>query len=194
MVKILAASDIHGSYSIMDSLAKKATKHNVDLVILAGDINGNITGTDKILNPFIREGKKVLFIPGNWDSTEEHEVLQRKAKSIHNYYVTYDGVGIVGFGSPDMKFKHTKDDFFKMKAQFERMDQRKKIFVSHLHAKGTKAEFSGLEGDEMIRKVVEEFQPDLLLSGHIHEAEGIEGKIGNTNVFQLGRSGKIFEI
>jgi len=66
--------------------------------------------------------------------------------------------------------------------------------VSHLHAAGTKAEFSGIPGDEVVREAIDEFKPDLLIAAHIHESEGIEDKIGGTRVVQVGRRGKIIEV
>ena len=45
-----------------------------------------------------------------------------------------------------------------------------------------------------MRKAVEKFKPDLLISAHIHEAEGIEDVVGKTRVVQVGRRGKIIEI
>ena len=56
-------------------------------------------------------------------------------------------------------------------------DLERKIMVSHLNAAGTKSEFSGVEGSKGIRKAIEELQPDVFLSGHIHEAEGLSEKI-----------------
>ena len=70
----------------------------------------------------------------------------------------------------------------------------KKIMVSHIHAAGTKAEFSGFEGSTAVRKAVKEFQPDILLQGHIHEAEGLFEKIGKTKVYNVGRKGRIIEL
>jgi len=66
--------------------------------------------------------------------------------------------------------------------------------VSHLHAADTKAEFSGIKGSRGIRKAIEQFQPDLFLSGHIHEAEGLSEKIGKTKVISIGKKGRIIEI
>ena len=73
-------------------------------------------------------------------------------------------------------------------------DMKKKIMISHIHAKGTKSEFSGFEGSSALRRAIEEFQPDIFLSGHIHEAEGLEEKIGKTKVISVGKKGKIIEI
>jgi len=73
-------------------------------------------------------------------------------------------------------------------------DLEKKIMVSHMHAAGTKSEFSGFKGSEALRHAIKEFKPDLFISGHIHEAEGIEEKIGKTKVISVGRRGRIIEI
>ena len=73
-------------------------------------------------------------------------------------------------------------------------DARKKIMVTHMHALGSKSEFSGFEGSSGIRKAIEKLQPDIFIHSHIHEAEGIEEKIGKTRVINVGRKGRILEI
>jgi Icc-related predicted phosphoesterase len=193
-LKILAAGDLHGSLDIAKKLAEKGKKEKVDLVILAGDIYGYTKGEAGILEPFRKAKQKVVFIPGNLDFDEECEMLNREGKNIHNYYVTYGGVGIAGIGNPNMKMRLEEEDLSAIKRNFDRIKPAKRILVSHLHAEGTKAEFSGFRGDEIIKKAVHDFKPDLLISAHIHEAEGIEDKIGKTKVIQVGRKGKILEI
>ena len=63
-----------------------------------------------------------------------------------------------------------------------------------MHAQGTKSELSGWEGSRSIRKAIEQFKPDILIHSHIHEAEGIEDKIGKTKIINVGRKGKIIEL
>ena len=75
-------------------------------------------------------------------------------------------------------------------------DAKKKIMVTHVHPTGTKMEkfthvFPGSKG---VQKAIERFKPDILLCSHVHEAEGIEEKIGNTLVINVGKKGKIIEI
>ena len=193
-LKILAAGDLHGSVESARKLSKKALDEKVDLVVLAGDIYGYGEGDKNILESFEKVGKKVVFVPGNCDFDEERVVLAKKGRDIHNYYVTYKDVGIAGIGSPNWKLSLDDGDLVSIKKNFERMKPAKKILVSHLHARGTKAEFSGIPGDDILRKAVEDFKPDLLISAHIHEGEGIEDKIGKTRVVQVGRRGKILEI
>jgi uncharacterized protein len=195
--KILAAGDFHGDANVTKKLAEKASKEKVDLVILTGDITSPID-TKNLLKPFIDKEKRVVFVPGNWDSTETINFLSQLygIKNVGDHYVKYDDVGIFGIGSPDwqMELDETKT-FNKLKKDFEKIkDLEKKIMVSHLHAAGTKSEFSGVAGSSALRKAIETFQPDIFISGHIHEGEGLYEKIGKTRVFNVGKSGKIIEI
>ena len=196
-LKILAASDIEGDSDASKRLAKKAEKEKVDLVILAGDLTGMLE-TQNIIKPFREVGKRVIFVPGNHDSSETAEVLSRLygVKDVGEHYVNYGDVGIFGIGSPDwqMELKEEKT-FKKLKKEFEKIkDLEHQIMVSHIHAADTKAEFSGFKGSTALRKAIEEFQPDIFISGHIHEAEGLSEKIGRTKVYNVGKKGKIINI
>jgi len=193
-LRILAAGDLHGDLGIAKKLSAKAKRSKVDLVVLAGDIYGYNEGDEGILNPFRAAGQKVVFVPGNCDFDKECKILEKEGKNIHDYYVTYGGVGIAGIGSPNWKLSLEDENLEKIKRNFDRMKPAKRILVSHLHAEGTAAEFSGIPGEKVLRKAVKEFKPDLLISAHIHEAEGIEDKIGKTRVVQVGRRGKVIEI
>ncbi|MFH1452273.1 MAG: metallophosphoesterase [archaeon] len=193
-LRILAAADLHGNLDIAERLSQKARKEKVDLVVLAGDLNGTMQGDGSILEPFVRANQKVLFVPGNWENETEEMLLKTRGKSIDNYYVSYGDVGIAGIGSRNWKFSLDEGDFEKIKRNFLRMKPSKKVLVSHLHAKDLKFERFGFYGDEVLRRAVEDVQPDLLISAHIHEIEGMEDKIGKTRVVQVGRKGTVLEI
>ena len=45
-----------------------------------------------------------------------------------------------------------------------------------------------------VKKAIDRFKPDILLCSHVHEAEGIEEKIGSTTVINVGKKGKIIEL
>jgi len=195
-LKILAAGDLHGDSKVAEELAKRAKKEKVDLVILNGDITG-LVETRNIIKPFKDRNEKVIFVPGNWDDEETATVLSKLygIKNIDNYYVKYKDVGIFGAGDARTIWRSEKDTFNRLKKNFDKIKNlEKKIMVTHMHAAGTKSELSGFPGNEGIRKAVEKLQPDLLISGHIHELEGVEEKIGKTKVINVGRKGKIIEI
>ena len=197
--KILAASDFHGDSVAAERLAKKAKKEKVDLIILAGDIIG-MSDTDNLLKPFTDRGEKVVFVPGNWDSSETARFLSKLygVKNIGEHYVMYGDVGIFGVGSPDWQLELDENKSFKkLKKEFEgikKQNLEKTIMVSHLNPADTKTEFSGIAGSKAVKKAIKEFQPDIFLSGHIHEAEGLTEKVGKTKLFSIGKKGKIIEI
>lgn len=195
--KILAASDFHGDSNASKRLSEKAEKENVDLVILAGDITGLIE-SENILKPFADKKQKVIFVPGNWESSETADFLSKLygIKNVGEHYVKYKDIGIFGIGSPDWQMDIDNNKTFKkLKKDFEKIkDLEKKIMVSHINPAGTKSEFSGIAGSKEIRRAIEEFQPDIFISGHIHEAEGITEKIGKTHIINVGKKGSIIEI
>ena len=195
--KILAAGDFHGDTSISKKLAEKAAKEKVDLVVLTGDITSPID-TKNLLKPFIDRGEKVVFVPGNWDSTKTINFLSQLygIKNLGEHHVKYDNVGIFGIGSPDWQLELDDEKTYeKLRKDFELIKNlEKKIMVSHIHAAGTKSELSGVAGSNALRRAIEKFQPDIFLSGHIHEGEGLYEKIGKTRVFNVGRKGTIIEL
>ena len=44
-------------------------------------------------------------------------------------------------------------------------------------------------GSTGVRRAVEKFKPDILLCSHVHEAEGLEEKIGKTKIINVGKKG-----
>ncbi len=198
-LKILAAADIHGDSTTSRKLAKLAAKEKVDLVLLCGDLTMFDKDSKNLIKPFKDKKLKLLLLPGNHDSFATAEFLAEfyGVTNIHGYSAQYEGVGIFGcgaatFGLSRMTEKQIWDSLEKAHKGIKGL--KKKIMVTHTHPRGTKAEFSGFKGSKSIRRAIEKFKPDLVLSGHIHEAEGIEEKIGKTKVINVGRKGKIIEI
>ena len=196
--KILAAGDIHGDTGLVKRLAERAKKENVDLVILAGDITLADETPKNIIGPFIKAKKKVLLIPGNHESFATTDFLAEMypdTKNIHGYAIKHKDLGIFGAGGA-LEFNTSEKQLFETlkKGNDNLKNIRKKIMVTHMHPKGSKAEIFGFKGSNAIKKAVEKFKPDLLISAHIHEAGGLEEKIGNTRIINVSRNPAIFEI
>ena len=66
--------------------------------------------------------------------------------------------------------------------------------VTHIHPLGSKTEMFGFEGSKAVKDAIEKFHPDILIHSHIHEAGGIEEKIEKTQVINVSRKEKVFEI
>jgi len=202
-MRILASGDIHGDTNLAERLAKRAEDEKVDLVILCGDLTNFESSTKNIVGPFRKRGKKVLLIPGNHESVATADFLAEVygASNIHGYSVVYDNVGIFGAGGatnvgPVMPI--TEDEMFNLlkKGNQKIKDIKTKIMVTHMHPKGSTMEkFSSfVPPSSAIRKAIDEFRPNILLCSHVHEAEGIEEKIGNTLVINVGKKGKIIDV
>lgn len=200
MTKILAIGDIHGDTGLVKRLAEKAVKENVDLVILAGDLTFAEKSTKDLIGPFIKAKKQVLLIPGNHESMATIDFLTKmypNTKNIHGYSFKKDNLGIFGAGSADIGINMIKDseifDLLK-KGHEDVKNSEKQIMVTHMHPQGSKAEFSGFPGSKAIRKAIKEFQPNILITAHIHEATGIEEQMWKTKVINVSKKEKIFEI
>jgi Icc-related predicted phosphoesterase len=199
-LKILAAGDFHGDTSLAKKLADQAEKENVSLVILNGDIveEDRIQG---IIGPFVQKKQRVLMVPGNHETIATADFLAEmyNITNLHGYAVKYKDVGIFGCGGADVGLTQLTDDeiFDTLKKGFEKVkDSPKKIMVTHIHPADSMMEnFSQfVKGSKGLTRAIKEFQPDILICGHVHEAEGIEEKIGKTLVLNVGKKGKIIEI
>ncbi len=198
--KILAVGDIHGDTGLVKKLADKAVKENVDLVILAGDLTFLDGSTKNLIKPFAKAKKQVLLLHGNHEGIETINFLSEMysgTKNLHGYSTIINDVGIFGAGGADFGIDPMDEKSFKEfigKSHDKIKNLNKKILVTHMHPRGTKAEFSGFKGSKSIRKAIEKYQPDIAIFSHIHEAGGIEEKIGKTRIINVSRHPKIIDI
>jgi len=200
-MKILASGDIHGDTSQVRKLAEKAKKEKVDLVVLCGDLTQSEQSTQGIIDPFVKNKQKVMLIPGNHESFATADFLAELygVKNLHGYSVKYKDIGFFGCGGANVGPHRLSEEeiYATLKKAHEGIKAAKtKVLVSHVHPEGTLMEkfthfFPGSVG---LRKAIDVFKPDIVLCSHVHEAEGIEEKIGSTKVINVGKSGKIIDI
>lgn len=198
-LRILAAADIHGQSKIAVKLARKAEKEDVDVVVLCGDIMG-FSETKNIIKPFKEKNKKVIIIPGNWDSFASADFLAELygVQNAHGYSMKCGDVGFFGAGGAEgpgpgrVSDKELLETLKKAHSGLKGIE--KKIMITHMHPADALSEVSGIPGSAAIAKAIAQFKPDILIHGHIHEAEGIEEIIGKTKVINVGKSGTIIEI
>ncbi len=202
-MKILAFGDIHSDKRKAKELADQAKREKVDLVILTGDITYN-NEVEGIIGPFAKHGIKVLMIHGNHESHHTLDLLESmydNAKSIHGKYHIQDYIGFFGAGGADCyPIPTSESEIEKMldKAHGELVKKgkniSKKVLVSHQHPRGSNSEFSGFAGSKSVRRAIEKFQPEIALFSHIHEASGMEDKIGKSRLLNVSRRGFIIDI
>lgn len=200
-MRILAFGDIHGDTGLAKKLAERAEKEKVDLVVLCGDITMGEISTANIIGPFIKKKKKVILIPGNHETVATADFLAElyDAVNLHGYSIKHKDIGLFGCGGANIGlFQLGEKEIFKLleKGYKGIRDAKKKIMITHVHPTGTLMErftkiFPGSSG---IRKALDKFKPDILLCSHVHEAEGIEEKVGKTRIINVGKKGKIIDI
>ena len=199
-LKILATGDFHSDISLAQRLAKKAVEEDVDLIILNGDIVEE-EKTEGIVGPFAATRKKVFLVPGNHESAATIDFLAEMYGSInlHGYSARQGDVGLFGCGGANIGLTPVSDEeiFALLKRGYEKIkDLPKKIMVTHIHPSGTTMEkFSHfVQGSKGLRRAIETFKPDIVICGHVHEAEGIEEMVGKSLVINVGKKGKVIEI
>lgn len=198
-MKILALSDIHGDQRFMQQMAKKGKEHEVDLVVLAGDLADHSGNIDGLVGPLKAEGLDVAIIPGNHEGLAKTNFLIKKydAKSLHGYVIQKGDVGIFGCGYADVGIHQLEEhEFFEtLKQAHEQIkDAKHKIMVSHVQPSESMIGLGMFPGSSGVRKAVEEFQPAIHICGHIHETHGMEEKIGETRVLNVGKTGTLIEV
>ncbi|OIO65100.1 hypothetical protein AUJ68_04110 [Candidatus Woesearchaeota archaeon CG1_02_57_44] len=200
-MRILAASDIHGDRQQAERLAEQAEKENVDLVVLCGDLTHFEESTEGIIGPFVKRHKKVVIIPGNHESVATTDFLAEVygVVNLHGYSIKYKDIGFFGCGGANIPpFQLAESDIFSLleKGYQGVRASRTKVLVSHVHPDGsTIDQFTKIfPGSKGLKKAIDTFKPDIVLCGHVHEAEGIEEILGKTRVINVGRGGKIIEL
>lgn len=202
-MKILAAGDIHGDTKLAKTLAERAVKEKVDYVIICGDITYGDMSTEHLIKPFVERNLKVFIIPGNHESIATTGFLSELygIKNLHGYAIKSNDVGIFGAGGATnvgpAPLINEKEMFALLNQGHDKIKGLlKKVMVTHMHPSGSLmgqlSEF--VPPSTAVRKAIDEFKPDILLCSHVHEAEGIEEKIGSTKVINVGKAGKIVEI
>ncbi len=201
-MKILAIGDLHGDKSQAKKLAQQAEKENVDIVVFAGDITFAEQDTRGLIGPFAEKGKKVVLIPGNHESLATTDFLTEfyGAKSLHGYSLIFKDIGLFGCGSANLGLFQLseKEVFDLLKQGQDRLKlAKKRVMVTHVHPEGSLiSKFSEnlFPGSTAVAKAIKQFQPDIAICSHIHEAEGLEEQIGKTKLFCVGKKGRIIEV
>lgn len=197
-MRLLALADLHNRVDRLSSL--KA--NDADLIIVCGDLHNR--GSEAEVLPVIEAlaalGPKVLIVPGNMDPVFSMRLWEDAGFiSLHRRAVCLDGLGFMGIGGmvlrreprPDdaQRFYHQDEDVYRVLAHCSAAlkGAGRRVIVTHQPPFGVlDALYSGQpSGCHSLRRFLEDYQPDLLLCGHIHESRG-EARLGRTVVVNVG--------
>jgi Icc-related predicted phosphoesterase len=187
--------DIHEDISLLNEIPDLA---DADGVIISGDITnrGGTKKADQILQRISDINPNIYAQIGNMDRAEVTDYLEEKGWNIHaRGKQLADNIGIMGVGySTPTPFRTPSEVPDAMLEQwlnkgYEQIKHLPKlILVAHDPPFGSKAAVLP-SGENVGNKSVLEFilrvQPDICLTGHIHEAAS-EDFIGKTKVLNPG--------
>lgn len=190
---IIAITDIHGRLDMSEPVADKL--RSVDLVIIAGDIThfGNGEDANAVIEKIQQLNNAILAVPGNCDRHSVNTMLKTKNINLHGETRVIDNIAFYGLGGSNKSPLNTPQEYTESEiavvlTKFQKREARFHIFVSHPPPAKTKLDkiFLGLHvGSKSVRSFIEQFVPDLVICGHIHEARGID-KIGKTTLINPG--------
>ncbi len=198
-MRLLALTDVHDSFEVMESII--ASESLADVIILGGDIttNGSQSDMTRALSLAEQTGKKVIAVCGNMDPPPLEDILLEHDVSINARGVIFGDVGFFGVSAAPVSFLHTPNEITEeeiaRRAELgwqEASHARWRIFVPHAPPSGSTTDKTLIGrhvGSTAVRKFIEERQPDVVVCGHIHEARG-QDVIGETKVVNCGAAAK----
>lgn len=200
-MNIIAFADFHGSQDAYRRAKQLVAQERPDLVIVAGDIaNYDLAGAKRVLSDLADAGSPVYFVPGNmddpelasWNGTENLRNLHGKSESWGDTVMI--GLGGSPRGPFSTPFEMAETELAELlRSELSGHRSGVLILVSHTPPKNTKVDrlaTGGHAGSSAVRRFVEELHPALVISGHIHEAQGKDA-IGASVLVNVGpaRSG-----
>jgi hypothetical protein len=191
----IAFGDIHESTGLLGSVPGLA---EADGVIVTGDLTnrGGREAGKRVLDAVARFNPRILAQPGNMDADGVAAYIRERDMDIHlRVRELAPGLGLMGvglstptpFGTPGEVPESTLTQWLdKTHAQADGFDQL--ICVIHEPPADTAVDRLGNGrhvGSPGVRAFLERVQPALAITGHIHEAAGVD-RIGDTPVINPG--------
>ncbi|MEZ5777362.1 MAG: metallophosphoesterase family protein [Paracoccaceae bacterium] len=188
-MRVLAFSDLHLDVSARDAII--AAADSADLIVGAGDFAVRLRGLDEFMVAFETVANKAIFIAGNNETVEELRGATA-ARVLHGETAEINGLVFAGLGAavpplqtlPWDSFDLSEERAERLLAGIERAD----ILISHSPPRGVCDRHGrlGSIGSDAVLAATRRLGPRYLLCGHIHDDWGARGRIGQTEVMNLG--------
>jgi len=204
--RILVFSDMHGNRRVVDIAKTILEKDGFNMVIYLGDFSekigdekSNIEDAEYLVGR-LNEHAKVKTLFGNCDTPKLQKFLEDQGITLHNKLLFMGKTALIGWGGSHPTPFHTPSEFSESeieKSLVKLMDEaaergaEKLILFTHEPPANTKADElpSGHVGSEAIRHIIEKYQPNLNVCGHIHEAKSTD-HVGDTKIVNVGPASK----
>ncbi len=187
--------DVHdepGNIAAIPGLAE------AEAVIISGDLTtrGGARGASRVIEETLRVNSRVFAQVGNMDGRDVAEYLRNQGVDIHARALELaPGVGLMGVGystpTPFNTPSEVADSQIKQwleAAHEQAKDFKTLLLVAHDPPFGTAVDQVGAGnhvGSKAVREFIEAVQPDVCLTGHIHESAA-KDTLGRTQVVNPG--------
>jgi Icc-related predicted phosphoesterase len=201
-MEIVCIADIHGDIEAVLRLKRYIRDNNLESILILGDFvgHGSFRSVEKSIDDVrsvldLLLDFRILAIPGNCDAPEILGVFDEYGVNLHEKSIVLDKTTIVGFGGSaptpfDTPFEmHEGEIYEKIERLLSAVKTERVVLAVHNPPLNTECDITRLgvhAGSSAIREIAEKFQPDTLLSSHIHEAGGSEDLMGKTRVANIG--------
>jgi uncharacterized protein len=197
-MKIVAFGDSHGDYFVLEYVRELADL--ADLSVCLGDFSIFSNEVEHII-PYLSEiHNDLLLIHGNHEDKDEIKELCERYKGIefiHEKIVRRGEYVFLGYGGDGFSKRDKNFEAFIKKHKKELEQEKKLVFVFHGPPKDTLLDNphdNYHSGSESYREAIEELQPLLVLSGHIHEGEHLVDTIGQSILINPGPDGELIDL
>ncbi|MBN2543426.1 metallophosphoesterase family protein [bacterium] len=194
-MKIITISDIHSDVGMTARIADDLS--SVDLVLISGDLT-NFGGKEEarhVIEELRHYNPNILAVAGNCDHHGVEDYLNEEGLNLHRSCKLFGKFAVAGVGgslltpffTPNEITDHDITEYLN-EATREVPGDLPLVLLMHQPPLETKVDFSeemGNLGSKALRDFIEERQPVVCFSGHIHEAVGIDS-IGKTRVANPG--------
>ncbi len=198
VLKLLIFSDIHNDWKTLETLLGV----QADYYFAAGDQVTWARGFDRCGEILSRRGDKAYVLPGNHESTDDVASMCARF-GLHDFHERHIEIGRwhaagLGYSSPtpfNTPGEYSEPQLAARLAKFAELDPL--ILICHAPPYATALDQirPGLHaGSHAVREFIEKSQPHYFFCGHIHEAEGVEIRMGRTIARNVGKAGYLLEL
>ena len=192
---IISLPDIHGDVHFLSRIAGELDK--ADLVVLPGDLTtfGRRHVAAEVLQAVRKHCPMVYAVSGNCDYPDVDDYLTEEDVNLHGNKRSFGGITFYGLGGSLPCPNRTANEFTEAElkgalasAAAGMTSETRSVLVSHEPPYGTATDLTtdgAHAGSRAVRAFIEEYQPLVCFTGHIHEARAIDS-IGQTKVVNPG--------
>ena len=196
-MKILVFSDIHGDFRALERLMEI----EADYYFAAGDLTSWGQGLDRCGEILRRRAGRTYVLPGNHESAAAISAMCRKfgLHPFHEQSFEAGGFHIAGLGYSNPTPFNTPGEYSEAEmgqrlARFAALEPL--VLICHCPPYATPLDRvrEGVHaGSRAVAQFIEEHQPEVFCSGHIHEAAGVVARLGKTRGFSAGPKGCLID-